>query len=203
MNYDYIENLVKQCKAGNESSKEKLIEEFRPFIINLSKRTFIPGYDYDDFKNECYRILFRCILLYKIESHRFVAYATNGIKNSINDLIRRNIQTNNIHGSGAAVYDNYVEETYNNDTPEITDILCSQYDNDCLKYALNKLTQDEIDLIHHLFYENKTLKSYTDEKDMCYSYAVKKKRYILDKLFMYVNIYLNPRCTNKSYLENP
>ena len=125
MNYDYIENLVKQCKVGNESSKEKLIEEFRPFIINLSKRTFIPGYDYDDFKNECYRILFRCILLYKIESHRFVAYATNGIKNSINDLIRRNIQTNNIHGYGAAVYDNYVEETYKADTPEITDILCS------------------------------------------------------------------------------
>ena len=203
MNYDYIENLVKQCKAGNESSKEKLIEEFRPFIINLSKRTFIPGYDYDDFKNECYRILFRCILLYKIESHRFVAYATNGIKNSINDLIRRNIQTNNIHGSGATVYDNYVEETYKADTLEITDILCSEYDNDCLKYALNKLTQDEIDLIHHLFYENKTLKSYTNKKGICYSYAVKKKRYILDKLFMYVNIYLNPRCTNESYTENP
>ncbi|MGO5137991.1 sigma-70 family RNA polymerase sigma factor [Clostridium butyricum] len=203
MNYDYIENLVKQCKDGDETSKEKLIEEFRPFIINLSKRTFIPGYDYDDFKNECYRILFRCILLYKIESHRFVAYATNGIKNSINDLIRRNIQTNDINGYGAAVYDNYVEETYKADTPEITDILCSEYDNDCLKYALNKLTQDEIDLIHHLFYENKTLKSYTDEKGMCYSYAVKKKRYILDKLFMYVNIYLNPRCTNGSYTENP
>ena len=194
MNYDYIENLVKQCKAGNESSKEKLIEEFRPFIINLSKRTFIPGYDFDDFKNECYRILFRCILLYKIESHRFVAYATNGIKNSINDLIRRNIQTNNIHGYGAAVYDNYVEETYKADTPEITDILCSQYDNDCLKYALNKLTEDEIDLIHHLFYENKTLKSYTNKKVMCYSSAVKMKRYVLDKIFMHINIYVNKKC---------
>ena len=172
MNYAYIENLVKQCKHGDETSKEKLIEEFRPFIINLSKRTFIPGYDFDDFKNECYRILFRCILLYKIESHRFVAYATNGIKNSINDLIRRNIQTNNIHGYGAAVYDNYVEETYKADTPEITDILCSQYDNDCLKYALNKLTEDEINLIHHLFYEGKTFKSYTYKKRICYSYSV-------------------------------
>lgn len=191
MNYDYIENLVKKSKDGDEYSKEKLIEEFRPFIINLSKRTFITGYDYDDFKNECYRILFRCILLYKTESHRFVAYATNGIKNSINDLIRRNIQTNNINGYGAAVFDNYVEETYKANVPEITDILCSQYDNDCLKYALNELTQDEIDLINHLFYENKTLKSYTNKKGICYSYAVKKKRYILDKLFMYVNIYIH------------
>lgn len=193
MNYDYIENLVKKSKDGDEYSKEKLIEEFKPFIINLSKRTFIPGYDFDDFRNECYRILFRCILLYKIESHRFVAYATNGIKNSINDLIRRNMQTNDINGYGAAVFDNFIEETYKADVPEITDILCSQYDNDCLKYALTKLTEDEVDLIHHLFYKNKTLKSYTNEKGMCYSYAVKRKRYILDKLFMYVNIYSNPR----------
>lgn len=197
MNYDYIENLVKQCKAGNESSKEKLIEEFRPFIINLSKRTFIPGYDYDDFKNECYRILFRCILLYKIESHRFVAYATNGIKNSINDLIRRNIQTNNIHGSGTAVYDNYVEETYKADVPEITDILCSQYDSDCLKYAISHLTKDEKELVHHIFFKGLTLKSYSAEKGICYSYVVKMKRHTLDKLFMYVNIYVNPRCSEK------
>ena len=203
MNYDYIENLVKQCKDGDESSKEKLIEEFRPFIINLSKRTFILGYDFDDFKNECYRILFRCILLYKIESHRFVAYATNGIKNSINDLIRRNIQTNNIHGSGAAVFDNFVEETYKANEPKIEEVLCSKYDSDCLKYAMNNLTSDERDLITHLFYEGKTLKSYTHKKGICYSYGVKIKRFVLDKLFMYVNIYLNPRCTNESYAEKP
>ena len=103
MNYDYIEDLVRKSKDGDKTSKEKLIEEFRPFITNLSKRTFIPGYDFDDFRNECYRILFKCISLYRTESHRFVAYATNGIKNNINDLIRTSIKTNNIHGSGAAL----------------------------------------------------------------------------------------------------
>ena len=39
MNYDYIENLVIKSKDGNEESKEKLANEFKPFIINLSKRT--------------------------------------------------------------------------------------------------------------------------------------------------------------------
>ena len=203
MNYDYIENLVKQCKDGDETSKEKLIEEFRPFIINLSKRTFIPGYDYDDFRNECYRILFRCILLYKIESHRFVAYATNGIKNSINDLIRTSIKNSNIHGSGTTVYDNYIEETYKNDEPKIEEVLCSKYDSDCLKYAMSQLTEEELNLVEHLFYQNKTLKSFADKNKICYSYAVRKKRQVLDKLFMYVNIYLNPRCTNESYSETP
>ncbi|NAS18129.1 sigma-70 family RNA polymerase sigma factor [Clostridium butyricum] len=203
MNYDYIENLVKKSKDGDEYSKEKLIEEFKPFIINLSKRTFIPGYDYDDFRNECYRILFRCILLYKIESHRFVAYATNGIKNSINYLIRTSIKNSNIHGSGTTVYDNYIEETYKNDEPKIEEVLCSKYDSDCLKYAMSQLTEEELDLVDHLFFQSKTLKSFADKNKICYSYAVRKKRQVLDKLFMYVNIYLNPRCTNESYSENP
>ena len=82
--------------------------------INFS----ISEYDYDDFKNEFYRILFRCISLYKIEYHKFVAYATNGIKNSINDLIRSSIKTNDIHGYGTAVYGNYVKETYLTDKPK-------------------------------------------------------------------------------------
>lgn len=197
MKYDYIEDLVRKSKEGDESSKVKLIEEFRPFIINLSKRTFIPGYDFDDFRNECYRILFRCISLYKIESHRFVAYATNGIKNSINDLIRKSIKTNNFNGTVATPFDNYVEETYNSDAPQIEDLLCTEYDSDCLKYAMSKLTPDEVDLIYHIFYDNNTLKSYAHKKKLSYSYAVKKKKHALDKLFMYTNIYINPRCTNK------
>lgn len=199
MNYDYIENLVIKSKDGDESSKEKLIEEFRPFILNLSKRTFIPGYDFDDFKNECYKILFKCISLYKTESHRFVAYATNGIKNSINNLIRVNVKTKNLHGLETTPYDNYIEETYITSAPKIEELLCSKYDSDCLSYAMSKLTPDEMDLVQHIFFENRTLKSYTDEKGMCYSYAVKKKRYILDKLFMHVNIYINPKCSKKTW----
>ncbi|WP_195979964.1 sigma-70 family RNA polymerase sigma factor, partial [Clostridium butyricum] len=142
-------------------------------------------------------ILFRCILLYKTESHRFVAYATNGIKKSINDLIRTSIKNSNIHGSGATVFDNYVEETFASNSPQIEDILCSSYDSDCLKFAMSHLTEDEKELVHHIFFKDMTLKSFSTQKGMCYSYAVKKKRHILDKLFMYVNIYLNPRCTEK------
>lgn len=77
MNYDYIENLVIKSKDGDEESKEKLVNEFKPFIINLSKRTFIHGYDFEDIMNECYRILFKCVSYYKPNTQRFVAYATN------------------------------------------------------------------------------------------------------------------------------
>lgn len=197
MNYDYIENLVRLSKTGDSHSKEKLAEEFKPFIINISKITFIHGYEFEDIMNECYKILFRCISLYKIETHRFVAYATNGIKNNINDLIRKNIKSSKVCGNSTISLDNYIEETLKADIPEISDLLCNNYDNECLKYAIKQLTYDELQLINYLFYENKTLKSYSLEKGLSYSYVVKMKKYILYKLFMYINIFINPKCINK------
>lgn len=190
MNYKYVENLVRLSKNGDMKSKEKLLEEFRPFIINISKRTFIHGYEFEDIMNECYKILLRCISLYKLENHRFVAYATNGIKNNINDLIRNSIKNNNISGNSTLTIDSFVEDTCKDDAPEIEDILCSQYDCDCLKYAMKFLTGEELNLIDHIFFNNKTLKSYAKEHNVSYSYAFKKKRYILDKLFMHINSYI-------------
>ncbi len=99
MNYDYIEVLVKESKDGNEESKKKLMEQFKPYILNICKRTFIHGYDFQDIENECYRILFRCVEIYDLDKHRFVAYATNGIKNSINYLIKHNVKYNDINGT--------------------------------------------------------------------------------------------------------
>ncbi|MDU1004431.1 MAG: sigma-70 family RNA polymerase sigma factor [Clostridium butyricum] len=193
MDYNYIDNLVRLSKTGDEYSKEKLVDEFKPFIINISKKAFIHGYEFEDIMNECYIALFKCISLYKIEMHRFVAYATNGIKNNINDLIRKNIKQNKKCDSPITL-NNYVEETLKADIPEIAELLCDKYDSECLKYAINQLSSDELNLIIYLFYENKTLKSYAHEKGLSYSYVNKKKRYILDKLFMYINICINPSC---------
>ena len=185
MDYDYIESLVKSSKDGDEKSKEKLLAEFRPFIINISKRTFINGYEFEDIVNECYKILLRCISLYKIDSHRFVAYASNGIKNSINSLIRSHLNNN----YPLIPLDNYIEETCSSQLPETEDLIFNLYHMESLKYALSQLTEDERDLIKHIFFEEKTLKSYTDKKGISYSYGVKKKKYILDKLYMHINVY--------------
>lgn len=191
MNYDYIESLVRQSKDGDIDSKEKLLEEFRPFIINISKRTFIHGYEFEDIMNECYRILLRCVSLYKIENHRFVAYATNGIKNSINDIIKNSLKNNNISGSSTLVLDSFVENTCIDSEPMIEDMMCLKYDYDCLKSALSTLNEEELELINHIFYKNRTLKSYSQDKNISYSYAFKKKKKILDKLLKHIKSYIS------------
>ena len=191
MNYDYIESLVRQSKDGDSSSKEKLLQEFKPFIINISKKTFIHGYEFEDIMNECYRILLKCISLYKIENHRFVAYAVHGIKNSINDLIKSNLKKNNISGSSTLMMDSFLENTCRDNEPMIEDILCSRYDHDCLKYAISCLNEEEIDLIRHIFYNKQTLKSYAENKNICYSYAFKKKKQVLNKLLTHINSHIS------------
>ncbi|SUY46965.1 RNA polymerase sigma factor, sigma-70 family [Clostridium putrefaciens] len=80
MYYVKFENLVKLAKNGYLSAKEELSAEFTPFILNLSKKSFINSYEFEDIKNECYGTLFKCIKVYDCDKHRFVAYATNAIK---------------------------------------------------------------------------------------------------------------------------
>lgn len=55
MDFNYIEVLVTKCKNNNEAAKEKLAAEFRPLIYNISKRTFIDGYNVHDIQQECYK----------------------------------------------------------------------------------------------------------------------------------------------------
>ncbi|HCW54575.1 MAG TPA: sigma-70 family RNA polymerase sigma factor [Clostridium sp.] len=194
MNYKYIESLVKKSKDGDEESKEKLVNEFKPFIINLSKRTFIHGYEFQDIMNECYRILFKCVSYYNPKTHRFVAYATNGIKNSINDLIEKNISRNHLEGSKTLVLEN-VQNTIESNTLPVDYNLLKELDIELLHEALNKLTEEEHELINYVFFQEHPVKKYATLKKIPYSTVITKKDFILDKIFMLINISL---CTKNN-----
>ena len=191
MNYDYIENLVLKSKAGDEESKEKLVNEFKPFIINLSKRIFIHGYEFEDIMNECYRILFKCVSYYNPATHRFVAYATNGIKNSIYYLVTRSIKFSTIHGQSSQILTDELMNNIPSDDITTEDLLCRKYDFEPLEYAMKQLNKKEQDLINHVFFKKKKLKDYAVSNNISYSYATKFKRRTLDKLHMHIKNYSN------------
>lgn len=194
MNYDYIESLVIKSKDGDEESKEKLVNEFKPFIINLSKRTFIHGYEFQDIMNECYRILFKCVSYYKPATHRFVAYAINGIKNSINDLIEKNLSRSHLEGSSTLVLENVQNTIESNNLPVDYNLL-KELDLTLLRNALNKLTEEELELINYVFLQGNTVKKYATLKGIPYSTVINQKDFILDKIFMLINISL---CTKNN-----
>ncbi|NFR87731.1 sigma-70 family RNA polymerase sigma factor [Clostridium botulinum] len=182
MDLKYVEMLAKKSKNGDNLSKEKLIEEFRPFIKNFSRKTFIHGYDKEDLENECYKNLFKCLNSYNLEKHRFVAYATNGIKNNLNDLIRKTKNRDNSEGSSALTLSDNLEFVLPSNSPNLEETLCKQCDLEILKIAIKNLTEEEQELVDFIFFKNNTIKLYSDLKDMCYSTAVNRKTIALRKI---------------------
>lgn len=182
MDFNEIEALVAAAKAENKLSKEKLAEEFKPFILNLSSKTFISGYDREDIQNECYRILFNCVSAYNLDRHRFVGYAMSGIRNSINDLIERSIKRSPGEGSEALILSDNLEHILPSQMDALDDMLCNKIASELLKNAMNSLSQEERELIIFIYFKNSSLRTYAYWKNMCYSTASKKKQTILNKL---------------------
>ena len=188
MNFEYIESLVTNSKNGDTISKEKLAEEFRPLIFNISKKTFIDGYEIYDIQNQCYETLFKCITLYNLEKHRFVAYATNSIKNNINDLIKRIKIRSATEGNDALSLHEDVEKDLPSEDISLEDLLCDQCDYDDLRLAINNLTEEEKELIDFIFYKNNTIQTYAYYKNMRYSTACQRKKITLKKILNYINL---------------
>ncbi|MBD5593432.1 sigma-70 family RNA polymerase sigma factor, partial [Clostridium botulinum] len=157
MDLKYVEMLAKKSKDGDNLSKEKLIEEFRPFIRNLSRKTFIHGYDKDDLENECYKNLFKCLNSYKLGKHRFVA-------------------------SSALTLTDNLEHTLPSNNENLEEMLCNQCDLKILKTAIKNLTEEEQELIDFIFFKNNTVRLYSNLKNLCYSTAAKRKIVALRKI---------------------
>lgn len=187
MNYEYIEDLVSKSKSGDMTSKEKLMQEFKPLILNISKRTFINGYDNHDIQNECYKILFKCLLLYNLQNHRFVAYATNGIKNSINDLIRKSKNRSSAEGSEALILCDNLEHTLPSDLGSLEDDLCAKCDYESVKLSFLKLNEEERESIDFIFLKGNSVGTYAYWKNLSNSTASQRKRRTLKKLNKYMH----------------
>ncbi|QAA31326.1 sigma-70 family RNA polymerase sigma factor [Clostridium manihotivorum] len=182
MDYKHIENLVLLCKEDNEEAKETLVSEFNPFIINLCKKSFVSGYEFDDIRNECYKTLFNCIKLYEPEKHRFVAYATNAMKNSVNCLIRKSVRRQLTDGSKVVMLDTNLENIDCCDMNYVEDIICQNQVKSQISSIINTLNEKEKELVLYIFFKGYSMKKYSDFKMIPYYKVVDMKTSILSKL---------------------
>lgn len=187
MDYLYIENLAVRSKAGDKYSKELLSLEFRPFIISISKKTFIHWYDIENIQSECYSILFKCVVLYEPSYHRFVAYAVNGIKNSINALIEKSKNRSSAEGNEALTLCSNLEYVLSSNTQTIEETLCEKADYENLFLAINKLNSKEKALITAVYFRRKTLTEYSKLTNIPYYDIITIKNSALKKLLVYLN----------------
>lgn len=183
MDYEYIENLVSASKSGSKKAKEDLALEFTPLINSICRRTFIYGYERSDIRNECFTTLFYSIDKYRLEAHRFIAYATNAIKNNINDLIKKTVKQNGLNNFlPLSLYDDTLDFLPSNEN-NLEENLCLLNDYNELSFIINnKLNDQEKQLILFLFFNKNTLTNYANCKKISYVAASKRKKKVLNKL---------------------
>lgn len=183
MNYEYIENLVSDAKAGSPIAKENLAMEFTPLINSILRKTYIHGYENCDIKQECYFTLFNCIPKYKLGAKCFSAYAANSIKNNVKNLITKNVKRDELDGFASLTLDDILEPFLPHDMLSLDDMLCDSYDRKQLSFVINnKLDDEEKHLISFLFFKNNTLTNYAYYKNISYVTASKRKKNVLAKL---------------------
>lgn len=182
MDFDKIENLVLLSKQDNSKAKEELCAQFTPLIIKLSMKTYVNGFDFEDLKSECYKTLFKCVLLYDPSKHRFVAYATNAIKNSINNLIRTSLRKSLGEGCKTLSLKDNSEYVLSYDMDSVEDRLFKNLFHKELKNEIAKLSFDEKLLIEFLYYKKTSLKAFAAYRGMPYGKAFNIKKKMLKKL---------------------
>ncbi|GFZ29795.1 hypothetical protein CSC2_03210 [Clostridium zeae] len=182
MDFNNIEELVVLCKSGDERSKEVIAAEFTPYIINLSKKCYVGFYDFEDIKNECYFTLFKCIKLYDTSKHRFVAYATNALRNSVNLLIRSSLNKRPKDGTQTISFDSNIDEQSVLDDMNLEDLICNKLILASLHIQIKKLSLEEQELIDYVYFKGYTFRKFAELKNISYYKIIGMKDRILDKL---------------------
>jgi len=184
MDYKYIETLVIPAKNEDTQAKEKLIEEFKPFIISFSKRIFIDGYDRYDIQNECYLTLFKCLQKYDPDRHRFVGFAINCMKNSVFALIKRTKKRSPSEGIDALTFTGEIESIEESNIDD--EISLKFYKNTIIDVAYSLDTLEK-ELLIFLFLKHNTIVEYARYKKIAYSTAVNRKSRLCKKINIYIN----------------
>lgn len=182
MNYRHIESLVKKAKEKDKDAKEELIREFKPMILNIAKRTFIDGYEFYDIKNECYMTLLKCVNMYDIDNHRFVAYATNAIKNNIRHMIRKSKKRSSAEGIEALILTDNLEHTLLCDMEPIEDIVISNTNLNNLLQKVNSLSDEEKEIIQVVYVNKTSVSKYARRNNISYPTALYKRNMLLKKM---------------------
>lgn len=181
-----MELLVEKAKDNDRQAKETIIKNFEPLVIKLSISTYIESYEAQDIQNECYKTLLQCIGTYDLSRHRFVAYATMAINNSVNSMIKTAILKYYTQGFGTMVIDAMLEDSLCSDEPSYEDQLILSERNksisDNLKLALKTLKPKELELIDYLYYKKCSTKKYAALKGYTYAAVAHRKLLVLKKL---------------------
>lgn len=182
-----MRELLISAKNGDNNAKEKIIDMYYPLIIKEAKNIFIKGKSFEDLIQIGILHLLNAINKFDIDRDykSFPSYASWSIKNGFRYLCRSEIRYNDElslnkpNDDGLELEESIIDDKTNVETTVLQDII---YEN--LYLALEKLDNEEKELIEFLFIKNErpNLTKYCKEYNKDYYYASCLKKRALKKL---------------------
>ncbi|WP_326514590.1 sigma-70 family RNA polymerase sigma factor [Clostridium intestinale] len=184
--YIYIDDLVSRCKSGDKEAKNILAEEYYDMAKNLTnqyvRKNTIKEYEVDEIINQCLFKVIRSVDKYRLGEKTFTAYAEKVIRNCLED-IGRNVGTlAKTNGHQSLIMDDIFVRTLSNKIDSIEDKIYKKDIYKALEIVLKRLTEEESELIDFIFFKDKTVKAYSDYKNVPYMHAIRYRDKTLYKL---------------------
>lgn len=186
MNHNEIESCVIKAKHGNQEALLEILEQFKPFIFKTAQNFNVKTYDIYDLAQIGNIALINAVLKYRTGSHTFSSYAYTAVKNALKHAARKDTKFSKDFSLNKTLNGSATPGTEFIDCMESLenleeDILRSEKIQEVRK-AIAKLTEDEIEFVIMVYYNDFTVKTYAEKKNMNYLRAVRKRDSILRKL---------------------
>jgi RNA polymerase sporulation-specific sigma factor len=186
MNHSEIEACIIHAKDGQKEELNKILQQYKPFIIKTARQFNIKSHDTNDLLQIGYLALINAVEKYRTGSNSFSSYAYSSIKNALRYTIRQNIKYETEFSLNAPIVKDGSTNT------EFIDFIESQecFEDDIIKaeeitevnQVISRLPKDELELVHALYYDKCPLRTYAEKIGISYFQATRKKNWILTKL---------------------
>jgi RNA polymerase sigma factor (sigma-70 family) len=181
-----IEACVTQAKKGDKEALTKILAQYKSFIFKYAYQHNIRNHDTNDLVQIGYLALLKAIKNYKVGSNTFCGYAIKSIKNNLLYTSRQNAKYSDELSLNFSVFegqDSSADYTSCLESGEnIEDRVLDYQELHELKAAVSKLPQEDMDLIHTVYYGTDSLYKYAQANGLSYFQVLRKKDRILKKL---------------------
>lgn len=189
-----MEDLIIKAKNDDNSAKEEIINMYYPLIIREGKKIFLKNRTFEDIVQIGAISILNAIRLFDLSRgvDSFTSYALWSIKNGFINIIRAEAKHNdeislNVYckdTTDVEIVDSLIDE---NIDVENTAITSAFYDE--VLFALNKLDDEEKDIIKFLYIDNDkpNLSKYSRSRNKYYYYCSCLKNRAIKSLKSFLN----------------
>ena len=182
-----LAEALKQAKEKDQDATLTLINKYSPLVDKYSRKYKLKDYEKSDLKQEGRVAILHAINKFDLSKNpnAFDGYVINSIRNKYGTLARTHIKRNNesslnilTSGDDSSEIITLIEDTIN-----IEDSYIKSEEISRLKFALNKLSKEELDLINIVYLKKShSLLDYCKENNLTYHTSRRKLKKSLEKL---------------------